>query len=110
MEFRKVVTTILYARKQKRHRCKNRILDYVGGGEGGMIWEKTIEIFILSFVKQMSNQVWWMKQGIQSLCSEATQRDGVGQEVGRGFRMEDHRCTHGWFMLMYGKTRHNIVK
>ena len=23
---------------------KNRILDYVGEGEGGMIWEKTIEI------------------------------------------------------------------
>ena len=37
MEFRKTVTMTLYARQQKRHRCKNRLLDSVGEGEGGMI-------------------------------------------------------------------------
>ena len=37
MEFRKIVTTTLYARQQKRHRCKERLLDSVGEGEGGMI-------------------------------------------------------------------------
>ena len=37
MEFRKMVTTTLYAGQQKRHRCKEQILDYVGEGEGGMI-------------------------------------------------------------------------
>ena len=30
---------------------KNRFLDSVGGGEGGMIWEKSIETCILSYVK-----------------------------------------------------------
>ena len=25
------------------------------------------------------------------------------------FRMGKHMYTHGWFMLMYGKTHHNIV-
>jgi len=35
MEFRKMVTTTLYARQQKRHDVKNRLLDYMGDGEGG---------------------------------------------------------------------------
>ena len=37
MEFRKMVTMTLYVRQQKRHRYKNRLLDSVGEGEGGMI-------------------------------------------------------------------------
>ena len=36
MEFRKMVTTTLYVRQQKRH-IKNRLLDSVGQGKGGMI-------------------------------------------------------------------------
>ena len=34
---------------------KNRLLDYVGEGEGGMIWENSIEICILPYVKQMTS-------------------------------------------------------
>ena len=30
---------------------KNRLLDSVGEGEGGMIWEGSIETCILSYVK-----------------------------------------------------------
>ena len=30
---------------------KNRLLDYVGDGEGGMIWENSIEICMLPYVK-----------------------------------------------------------
>ena len=37
MEFRKMIMTILYARQQKRHRCKNRVLDSVGEGKDGKI-------------------------------------------------------------------------
>ena len=44
VEFRKMVMMTLYARQQKRHRCKNRLLDSVGEGKGGMIWENSIEI------------------------------------------------------------------
>ena len=51
MEFRKTVTMTLYTRQQKRHRYKDRLLDSVGGGEGGMIWENSIETCILSYVK-----------------------------------------------------------
>ena len=30
---------------------KNRLLDSVGEGEGGMIWENSIETRVLSYVK-----------------------------------------------------------
>ena len=30
---------------------KNRVLDSVGEGEGGMIWENNIEICVLAYVK-----------------------------------------------------------
>ena len=33
----------------------NRLLDSVGKGEGGMIWENSIEICILPYVKQMTS-------------------------------------------------------
>ena len=55
MEFRKMVTKTLYATQQKRHRCKNRLLDSVGEGEGGMIWENSIETCILPYAKQMTS-------------------------------------------------------
>ena len=35
MEFRKTITMTLYERQQKRHRCKEQILDYVGKGRVG---------------------------------------------------------------------------
>ena len=34
---------------------KNRLLDSVGEGEGGMIWENSIETCILSYVKQIAS-------------------------------------------------------
>ena len=30
---------------------KNRLLDYVGEGEGGLIWENSIETCVLLYVK-----------------------------------------------------------
>ena len=37
MEFRKMVMMILYERQQRDTDVKNRLLDSVGEGEGGMI-------------------------------------------------------------------------
>ena len=34
---------------------KNSLLDSVGEGEGGMIWETSIETCILSYVKQIAS-------------------------------------------------------
>ena len=51
MEFRKMVMMTLYARQQKRHKSKEQTVGSVGEGEGGMIWENSIETCILSDVK-----------------------------------------------------------
>ena len=48
--------------------------------------------------------------GTQRWCSETTHRDGVEMEVGVGFGIVGHMYTHGWFMLMYVKNHHTIVK
>ena len=45
---------------------KNRLLDSMGEGEGGMIWENSPETYMLPYVKQMPVQVWCVKQGTQS--------------------------------------------
>ena len=78
-------------------------------GERGMIWENSIEACILPYAKWMTSASSCMKQGTQSQCSGTTQRDGVGRDVGGGFRMRGHMYTCDWFMLMYGKTHNNIV-
>ena len=51
MEFRKMVTMTLYARQQRDTDVKNRLLDSVGEGEGGIMWENGIETCIISYMK-----------------------------------------------------------
>ena len=50
-----MVMMTLYARQQKRHRCIEQILDPVGEGEGGMIWENGIETCIISCKKRIAS-------------------------------------------------------
>ena len=33
-----------------------------------------------------------------------------GEEGGRGVQDRGHMYTHGWFMSMYGKNNHSVVK
>ena len=42
-----MVTITLYAKQKKKHRCTEQTLGSVGGGEGGMFWENSIETSIL---------------------------------------------------------------
>ena len=51
-----------------------------------------------------------MRQGAQGWCTGMTLRDGMGREVGGGFRMGKLVYIHGLFMSMYGKNHYNIVK
>ena len=51
-----MVTITLYVRQQKSHRCIDSILDSVGEGEGGMIWENGIETCIISCMKIKKNK------------------------------------------------------
>ena len=42
-------------RAAKETQVTNRLLDYVGEGKGGMIWENTIETHTLPYLKQMTS-------------------------------------------------------
>ena len=61
----------------------------MGEGEGGMIWENSIKAYILSSVKQIASPGWMHETGAQGWCTGMTQSDGMGREVGRGFRMRN---------------------
>ena len=87
---------------------KKRLLDSVGEGDGGIIWENSIETCIT--ICKIDDQCkfnagsrapkeWW-----------TTQRDGVGRDVGGGSGWRGHIYTCSQFVLIYGKNHHNTVK
>ena len=88
MEFRKMVMITLYVRQQKRHRCIEQLLDSVGEGEGGMIWENGIEMCILSYVKQITSPGSMQDTG----CLGLMHWDDPEGSDGRG--VEDGEHTH----------------
>ena len=51
MEFRKMVMMTLYGDSKTDTDVKYRLLDSMGEGEGGMIWENSIEKIIISCEK-----------------------------------------------------------
>ena len=71
---------------------QNSLLNSVGEGEGGMIWENGIETCIISYKKQIPVQVRCMILDAWGWCTGMTQRDG------------EHMQNWGGFMWMYGKT------
>ena len=92
MEFRKMVTITLYARQQKRHRCIEQSFGLCGRGRWGMIWENGIETCIISYKKRIASPGSMQDTGSLGWCTGMTQRDGMGREVGGGFRM-GNTCT-----------------
>ena len=69
---------------------KNRLLGYLGEGEGGMIWENSIEICILSYVKQIANP------GLmhETECSGLVHWDDLERWDGEGGWREDQDGEH----------------
>ena len=63
----------------------------LGEGEGGMIWENGIETCII-YMKQIASPGSMHETGCWGWCTGMTQRDGMGREVGGGFRM-GNTCT-----------------
>ena len=74
---------------------KNSLLDSVGEGKCGMVWEGGVETCILSYAKRITGM---------------TLGDGMGRVVGGVVQDREHMYTHGWFMSTYGKNHYNIVK
>ena len=89
---------------------KNRLLDSVGEGKGGMIWENGIETCILSYVKQIASPGLMHETGCSGMVHWDDPEGWDGDGGGRGIQDGEHVYTHGWFMSMYGKNHHNIVK
>ena len=66
---------------------QNRLLASVGGGEGGMFRENSIETCILFRVKQITSPGWMHETSAWAWCTGKTQRDQVEREVGEGIGM-----------------------
>ena len=88
---------------------KNKLLASVGEGEGGMIWENSIETCIL-YVKQIASPGSMHETGCSGLVHWDDPERWNVEGGGRGVQDGGHMYTCGWFMSMYGKTHHNIVK
>ena len=89
---------------------KNRLLDSVGEGEGGMIWENSFETCTLSYVKQIASPGSMHETGCLGLVHwddpEGWGWEGGGREGQDG----EHMYIHGWFISMYSKNHPNIIK
>ena len=82
----------------------NSLLDSVGEGKGGMIWENGIETCKLSYVKQIANPGSMHDTGCSGLVHWDDPEGWDGKGVGRGVQNGEHMYTHGGFKSMYGKT------
>ena len=77
---------------------KNRLLDSVGEGEGGMIWENSIETCILSYVKQTASLGSMHETGCSGLVHWDDPERWDGEGDGSGVQDGEHMYTHGWFI------------
>ena len=66
---------------------QNRLLDFVGEGEGGMFQENRIETCMLSREKQITSPGGMHETSARTWCTGRTQRDQVEREVGGGIGM-----------------------
>ena len=87
---------------------KNRFLDSAGEGEGGMIWESSVETCILPYIEIDPGSMYETEHSGPVHWDAPEGCDGEGG--GRGVQNGGHMYTHGWLMSMYGKNYYNIVK
>ena len=83
---------------------QNSLLDSVGEGEGGMIWENGIETCIISYVKRIVSPGSMHDTGCSGLVHWDDPEGWYEEGIGRGVQDGEHVYTCGGFMLMYGKT------
>ena len=80
------------------------VLDSVGEGKGGMIWENGIESCIISYVKRNASPGLIHDTGCSGLVHWDDPEGWYGEEGGRGVQDGEHVYTCGRFMWIYGKT------
>ena len=80
----------------------NSLLDSVGEGKGGMIWENGIETCKL-YVKRIARPGSMPDTGCSGLVHRNDLDGWDGEGVGRGVQDGEHMYTHGGFKSMYDK-------
>ena len=92
-------------RDSKRDRdVQNRLLDSVGEGEGGMIWENGFETRIMSCKKRIASLGSMQDTACMGLVHWDNPEGWYGEEGGMGVHNWEFMYTCGRFVLMYGKT------
>ena len=81
-----------------------RLLDSVGEGEGGMIWENGIETCILSCEKRIASLCLMQDTGCLGLVHGDDPERCYGEGGGRRVHVWERMYTHGGFRSVYGKT------
>ena len=84
-----------------RNKC---IMDSVGEGEGGKIWENGIETCIISCMKQVASPDSMHDTGCLGLVHWDDPEGGYGEGGGRRVQDGEHRYTCGRFISIFGKT------
>ena len=83
---------------------QNSVLNSVGEGEGGMIWDNGIETCIISYMKRVTSPGSMHDTGCLGLVHWDDPEVQYGEGGGWGVQDGEHVYTCGGFMLMYGKT------
>ena len=99
-----MVTTTLFARQQKRHRCIEQSFGLCGRGGGWEIWEDGIETCIISNKKRIVSPGSMQDTGCLGLVHWDDPEGWYGEGGGRKVQDGEHVYTRGGCMLMYGKT------
>ena len=73
-------------------------------GEGGMIWENSIETCILPYVKWIASPGLMPGTGCSGMVHWDDPEGWGGEGGGRGVQDRKHMYTCGGFMSTYGKT------
>ena len=82
----------------------NSLLDSVGEGDGGTIWENGIETCIISYVKRITSPGSMHNTGCLGLMHWDNPEGWYREGGGTGVQDREHVYTRGRFMLMFGKT------
>ena len=96
-----MVAITLYAKETQMYRT---VMDSVGEGEGGMIWENGIETCIILYVRQITSPGSMHDTGCSGRVHWDDPEGWDGEGGGRGVQDGEHMYTCGGFMLMYDKT------
>ena len=84
---------------------KNRLLDSVGEGKGGMIWENSIETCEIDH--QSKFDAW--NRALKAVALGSPWKMGW-EGRWEGFQDGGRMYIHDWFMSMNGKNHYSIVK